>query len=135
MTAEPTPIDPLAPAETPGDAWDSDRGRARPGSVCPPPGPAGGGGEPTEPAGGGEGTGPRPVPDPPRVVYAFAKNTREEVRATLTGFRGWPVADFRVWINDRATPKGLTVRPEMLGELRRAVEAAERAWREWTEQA
>lgn len=66
--------------------------------------------------------------DESRVVYAFAKNTREEVRATLTTWQGYRVADLRVWAdnaNDEpvATRKGLTIRVEHLPELREAVEA------------
>lgn len=63
----------------------------------------------------------------PRVVYSFTKNTREQVRATLTEFGGHDVLDLRVWVGQgdeaRATRKGLTVRVEDLPELRRAVEA------------
>jgi hypothetical protein len=62
------------------------------------------------------------------TVYTFAKNTREEVRATLTSFRGERVGDLRVWVDSshdqpRPTKKGLTLRVEQLGELRRAVDA------------
>jgi Transcriptional Coactivator p15 (PC4) len=64
----------------------------------------------------------------PRIVYAFAKNSRDEVLATLTRFRGEQVADLRVWVDGpddrpRATKKGLTLRVGQLGELRRAVDA------------
>jgi len=60
----------------------------------------------------------------PRVVYAFAKNSRDEVRATLTEYGGHPVVDLRVWVDgpddkSRPTRKGLTLRVEFLPELRR----------------
>jgi Transcriptional Coactivator p15 (PC4) len=64
----------------------------------------------------------------PRTVYRFEKNTREQVRATLTEFGGHPVADLRVWVGasdgePQATRKGLTLRVEQLPELIKAVEA------------
>jgi hypothetical protein len=66
--------------------------------------------------------------DEGRIVYAFPKNTREEVRATLGEFGGFAVASLRVWVDRhggafRPTTKGLTLRVGHLPELRRAVEA------------
>ena len=61
--------------------------------------------------------------DEPRVVYSFAKNTREELRATLTQHGGHDVADLRVHVADRPTRKGLTLRVIDLPELRNAVDA------------
>ena len=70
--------------------------------------------------------------DEPRVVYAWPKNSLEEVRATLSTFKGRRLADLRVWTTDedRPTKKGLAVRVEDLPRLLEAVEAliaAERA--------
>jgi hypothetical protein len=63
----------------------------------------------------------------PRLVYRFEKNSREQVRATLTEWGGHTVADLRVWIGQgadaHATRKGLTLRVEHLPELQRAVDA------------
>jgi hypothetical protein len=65
----------------------------------------------------------------PRVVYEFAKNSRESVRATLTEFRGYPVADLRVWVECKetdgaaATKKGITIRIGDLPNMLAAVEA------------
>jgi len=63
------------------------------------------------------------------VVYEFAKNGRERIRATLTEYNGHPVADLRVHAPRRAdgvfvpTPKGLTVSLASLPELENAVRA------------
>jgi hypothetical protein len=64
----------------------------------------------------------------PRLVACFGKNTREEVRAALTAFGGYRLADLRIWVEDREgepcpTKKGLAVRVEHLPALRDAVEA------------
>ena len=63
----------------------------------------------------------------PRIVYVFAKNSREEVRATLTEYGGHLVVDLRVWVDGpgdqpQPTKKGLSLRIEQLPELGRAVE-------------
>lgn len=62
------------------------------------------------------------------VVYRFPKNAREEVRATLSTFRGHRIADVRVYIADEVgdaipTRKGLSIRIEELPALRDAVDA------------
>lgn len=61
------------------------------------------------------------------VVHSFRKNTREEVRASLGTFNGWPLANLRVYVEDgnggRPTEKGIAVRVEQLPELLRAVKA------------
>lgn len=65
--------------------------------------------------------------NPDRTVYRFAKNKREEVRATLGEFKGMPVVSLRVWAvaddDERPTPKGLTVRVEHVPHLLAAVQA------------
>ena len=63
----------------------------------------------------------------PRIVYSFAKNSREEVRASLDEWGGHQLAHLRVWVDGpddqpQPTKKGLSVRVEQLPELRRAVE-------------
>lgn len=62
------------------------------------------------------------------VVYSWPKNSREEVRATLSTFKGRQLADLRVYRADendvdRPTRKGLAVRVEDLPKLLEAVEA------------
>jgi hypothetical protein len=70
------------------------------------------------------------------VVYSFPKNAREEIRATLTTFKGFRLADVRVYCaddngdGDHPTRKGIAVRVEDLPKLLEAVQAlleAERA--------
>jgi hypothetical protein len=56
------------------------------------------------------------------VVARFPKNRREEVRAVLKTYMGYPVADVRVWVTDddsRVVPtqKGLCIRVEQLPDL------------------
>src|SRR5206468_3391901 len=64
-----------------------------------------------------------------RTVYRFAKNSREEVRASLTTYRGHRLADIRVYAadddgdGDHPTRKGIAVRVRDLPRLREAVEA------------
>jgi hypothetical protein len=61
-------------------------------------------------------------------VYAFRKNAREEVRASLSTYHGYRLADLRVFVEDEAgnwipTRKGLAVRVEDLPALRDAIDA------------
>ena len=63
-----------------------------------------------------------------QVVYAFPKNSREEVRARLATFKGHRLADIRVFVADehdvdRPTKRGVAIRVEDLPKLREAVEA------------
>jgi hypothetical protein len=62
------------------------------------------------------------------LVYRFAKNSREEVRASLTTFHGRRLADVRVYVADaddvdHPTRKGIAVRVEDLPKLLEAVQA------------
>jgi hypothetical protein len=68
--------------------------------------------------------------DEPRVVYSWPKNSRDEIRATLSMFKGYALADIRVWtVDDRndervhPTNKGISVRVGDLGKLLEAVQA------------
>jgi hypothetical protein len=67
--------------------------------------------------------------DPPRIVYSWPKNSREEVRATLSTYHGRLLADLRVWAaddegdGDHPTKKGISVRVEQLPKLLEAVQA------------
>jgi Transcriptional Coactivator p15 (PC4) len=63
-------------------------------------------------------------------VYRWPKNSREEVRASLTTYRGHRLADIRVYVaddgdgdGDHPTKKGLAVRVQDLPRLREAVDA------------
>jgi hypothetical protein len=64
-----------------------------------------------------------------RVVYSWSKNSREEVRASLTAFKGHRLADLRVWAADdngdgeHPTKKGISIRTEDLPRLLEAVQA------------
>ena len=69
-----------------------------------------------------------------RLVYAFSKNRREEVRAEVGDYRGHEVIDIRVWaLQDDGekipTRKGLTLRVDRAEELLAAVEALAKAVR------
>jgi hypothetical protein len=62
------------------------------------------------------------------VVYTFAKNAREEVRASLDEVEGHAVASLRVFVpivggEMVPTKKGLTIAVDSLHELKRAVDA------------
>lgn len=75
------------------------------------------------------------------VVFSFPKNAREEVRATLSTYRGHRLADIRVYVADaddvdHPTKKGIAVKVADLPRLREAVEALiEAAGDELEEQA
>jgi hypothetical protein len=61
-------------------------------------------------------------------VYSFRKNSREEVRASFSTFKGADYVDLRVFTKNAEgdtipTRKGLTVSRAMLPELERAVAA------------
>lgn len=61
-----------------------------------------------------------------QVVFRFPKNTNEEVRATLSTYRGHDVADIRVYVSgdlERPTKKGLTLQIDQLPRLQEAVTA------------
>jgi hypothetical protein len=63
-----------------------------------------------------------------RVVYTFAKNAREEVRAFLATFHGQRLAHIRVFREsyddvDYPTRKGIAVRTADLPNLKKAVDA------------
>jgi len=63
-----------------------------------------------------------------QVVYTWPKNAREEVRASLTEFKGHRLADIRVYAaddegdGDHPTRKGISVRVADLPRLREAVD-------------
>ncbi len=72
-------------------------------------------------------------PDQPGriVLHRFAKNSGEEVQASITTFKGVRYLDLRAyWRNDVGeflpSRKGLTLALDLVAELRAAVEALER---------
>lgn len=67
-----------------------------------------------------------------KVVYTWNKNANEEVRASITEFKGYDLIDLRVWIENKdgeiiPTKTGLTLGVCQLLELKKAVEALEKA--------
>ena len=62
------------------------------------------------------------------IVFAFQKNARECVRASLSSYRGETYLDLRVFFEGDSgrwlpTKKGLTLALDCLGDLERAVRA------------
>lgn len=62
------------------------------------------------------------MPDDEIVVGSFPKNNREEVRVTLSKFKGYDLVGVRQWFrneNDEPRPSksGVTIRVDLLPEL------------------
>jgi len=67
-----------------------------------------------------------------KTVYSFEKNALEEVRASLSTFRGKQYLDLRVYYKAddgeyKPTKKGLTLSPDLLGELEEAIKRLKEA--------
>lgn len=68
-----------------------------------------------------------------REVYSFPKNAREQVKASITEYRGGQFLSLRIWAKPkgtseiRPTKKGLTVALALLPALEDALAAARRA--------
>ena len=65
-----------------------------------------------------------------KLIYEFAKNTGQKVVVQLREFKGKKLIDLRVfYLNEggswRPTPKGISLRPELIGELKRGVDKLE----------
>jgi len=63
----------------------------------------------------------------PQVVYTFPKNPLEEVRASLTVYRGKQYIDLRIYYKGddgeyHPSKKGLTLSLDLFSELDKAVE-------------
>ncbi len=61
-----------------------------------------------------------------QTVYTFPKNPTEEIRASLSTYKGKQYLDLRVYYlgdDDEYHPskKGITLSPDLLGELEEAV--------------
>jgi hypothetical protein len=66
--------------------------------------------------------------DDAQVVYSWPKNSSEEIRATIRWFKGYRLADIRVYRADaddvdHPTRKGICVRVGDLSKLKAAVDA------------
>jgi hypothetical protein len=66
--------------------------------------------------------------DEAKAIYSFQRNAVEEVRASVTTFKGREYLDLRVYFKDdrgqwRPTKKGITVNVDLIDELVAAVEA------------
>lgn len=63
----------------------------------------------------------------PQVVYSFPKNPLEEVRASITVFKGKQYVDLRIYYKGddgefRPSKKGLTLSLDLFSELEQAVQ-------------
>ena len=82
-------------------------------------------------------TRPQQDDDGRRTIATFPKSSAEEVRVSLSKFKGFDLVDARVWADPdddgdrRPTRKGLCLRverlPELLEALRKAEEEARKA--------
>jgi hypothetical protein len=70
-----------------------------------------------------------------RVLAEFRKNVGEVVRVSFTTYKGKKLVNLRVYYNAgededewRPSPKGLTLRRELIPELKEAVLKADREW-------
>lgn len=67
------------------------------------------------------------------VIASFEKNSFEEVRISLTEFKGKDLIDLRVYYRPddgeemRPTKKGVTISPEKFPELKKAILELEKA--------
>ena len=67
------------------------------------------------------------------LIASFEKNSLEEVRISLTEFKGKQLIDLRVYYQPengeekRPTKKGITISPEKFPELKKAILALEKA--------
>ena len=70
------------------------------------------------------------MPDDEIIVGSFPKNNREEVRVTLSKFKGYDLVGVRQWFrneNDEPRPSksGVTVRVDLLPELLELIQKAQ----------
>jgi hypothetical protein len=61
------------------------------------------------------------------LIASFRKNALEEVRAQIVNYKGYELADIRVWVEAKdgsgmlATKKGLTINIELIPELKKMI--------------
>ena len=66
-----------------------------------------------------------------KQIATFAKNSRDQVRVSITEFQGYDLIDLRVWTTPEnggdqvATKRGLSIRVTMHHELIEALKLAE----------
>jgi len=70
------------------------------------------------------------MPDEETIVGSFPKNNREEVRVTLSKFKGYDLVGVRQWFrneNDEPRPSksGITIRVDLLPELLDLIQQAQ----------
>ncbi|MBF0388197.1 MAG: transcriptional coactivator p15/PC4 family protein [Candidatus Omnitrophica bacterium] len=71
-----------------------------------------------------------------KTIAAFPKNKFQEVRVGIREFKGNDLIDIRIWTMTQGaeamvpTAKGVTINIHLLPELRRALEAADKALKE-----
>lgn len=67
------------------------------------------------------------------LVASFQKNVVENVKIKLTEYEGEDLIDIRVWVKSQdgsgeiRTPKGLTIRKKLFGELKNGILKLEKA--------
>lgn len=70
------------------------------------------------------------------LVARFEKNSFEEVRISLTEFKGKDLIDIRVYYQPegeeemRPTKKGITISPEKFSELKKGIQSLEKVLKE-----
>lgn len=69
----------------------------------------------------------QPAGEAPILVYSFGKNSREQVRASISRFKGGTYVDLRVYFEGpdgehHPSRKGLTLAPDILHELEIAIQ-------------
>jgi len=70
-----------------------------------------------------------------KIIHQFKKNVNERVRISFSTFNGKRLVNLRVYYNAaeegedwRPTPKGLTLRRELIPELKEAICKAAEEW-------
>lgn len=72
-----------------------------------------------------------------QIIHEFMKNATEKVRVDFSEFKGMDLISVRVFYNAdeagddwRPTKKGITLRSDLLPELKKAVDKAYEEWQE-----
>lgn len=70
-----------------------------------------------------------------KVVYSFSKNALEEVRASITSFKGKKYLDIRIYYKTddgdyKPSKKGITLSPALIDEIEEAVRRVKDAIKE-----
>ncbi len=67
-----------------------------------------------------------------KLIYSFQKNSQEEVRVSLSEYKGHNYIDFRIYFKDedgefKPTKKGLAIAPNLLPEMEKTIEKLKEA--------